>query len=62
MQLEKEKVWVIDALKVAQVELQRKVVKEITELKKAQEHLIIEKAQLCASCGEVEQDVDEACH
>ena len=31
------------------------------ELKKAQDHLIIEKAQLCASVGEVEQAVDEAC-
>ena len=30
-------------------------------MKKAQNHLIIEKAQFCASVGEVEQAIDEAC-
>ena len=45
---------------VAESELQRKAMEEITELKKVQDHLIIEKAELCASCGTIEQVVDEA--
>ena len=57
----KEKVREINTLKVARDELQRKATQEITKLKKAQDHLIIEKAQLCASVGEVEKAVDEAC-
>ena len=48
-------------MKETQAKLQRKAVEEIIELKKAQDLLIIEKAQICASCGEVKQVVDEAC-
>ena len=48
-------------MKAAQAKLQRKATEEITELKKVQDHLIIEKARLCASCGVVEQAIDEAC-
>ena len=44
VQLVEEKVWEIEALKAAQAELQCKATKEITELKKAQDLLIIEKA------------------
>ena len=61
MQLEEEKVWEIEALKEAQAEWQHKVAEEITMLRKAQDDLIIENAQLCASCGKVEKVVDEAC-
>ena len=48
-------------MKAAQAELQHKATEEITELKKAQDRLIIEKAQLCASVGEVEEAITEAC-
>ena len=61
VQLAKEKVREINTLKAARDELQCKATEEITELKKAQDYLIIEKAQLCASVGKVEQAVDEAC-
>ena len=56
-----EKVWEIEASKVAQVELQCKATEEITELKKMQDHLIIEKVHLCASVDEVEKAINEAC-
>ena len=42
-------------MKQIQAKLQKKTTDESTELKKAQDHLIIEKAHLCASCSEVEQ-------
>ena len=41
-------------------ELLQKSIDEITELKKEQDRLIIEKGKLCASCREVEQVVDDA--
>ena len=41
--------------------MQQKATNKITELKKEQDHLIVEKAQLYASCSEVEKAVDEAC-
>ena len=37
-----------------------KSIDEITELKKEQDCLILEKVQLCASCSEVEKAVEEA--
>ena len=48
-------------LKQAQEELQQQTAKEIIQLKKEQDRLIDEKVQLCASCGAVEQAIDEEC-
>ena len=42
MQLAKEKLHEINQLKVAQAELQRKTSKEITDLKKVQDCLIVD--------------------
>ena len=48
-------------MKQAHEELQGKAAEEIIQLKKEQDRLVVKKAQLCASCGMVEQVVDEAC-
>ena len=48
-------------MKTMQDELARKVVEEITALKKETDCLVIEKAQLFSSRGEVEDAVDVAC-
>ena len=61
MQLAEEKFLEINQLKATQAELQRKAAEEITDLKKAQYYLIVEQAQLCAWCSEVEQDISDAC-
>ena len=46
---------------MGKAELQHKAAEEVTELRKVHDRLIVEQAQKCARCGEVEQDVDEAC-
>ena len=61
VQLAEENFQDIDTLKATQAEMQRTVAEEITKWKKVQDHLIIEQAQMCARCGEVEQVVSEAC-
>ena len=61
MQLAEEKVREIDALKEMQVEMQHKATEEITELKKVQDGLIVEKEDMCSRCGEVEQAVSKSC-
>ena len=61
MQLTEEKLREINQLKVTQAELQQKAAEEMTDLKKAQDHLIVEQAQLCARCSEVEQAISDAC-
>ena len=40
--------------------MQQNAAEEITKLKKVQDRLIVEQAQMCARCGEVEQAVSEA--
>ena len=41
--------------------MQRKVAAEITDLKKAQDRLIMEQTQLCAWYRELEQSISMAC-
>ena len=46
---------------MTQAERQWKAVEDIIELKKVQDHLIIEQAQICARFSEVEHAISEAC-
>ena len=61
MQLAKEKLQEINTLKATQAEMQGKAAVDITDLKKAQDRLIVEQAQLCVWYSELEQAISVAC-
>ena len=61
MQLAKEKLQEINTLKVTRAEMQRKTNTEMKDLKKGQDRLIMEQAQLCAWYIELEQSISVAC-
>ena len=52
----------MNTLKVTQAKMQRKAAMEITDLKKAQDHLIMDQAQLCAQYSELEQAISTDYH